>query len=527
MTMKVVLNEEMRKIDKQTIEKCGIPGIILMENAGLSVIEEILKEFDTDSKFTIICGRGNNGGDGFVIARHLYARGYDINVFVTGDPQNISGDALVNFNIIKKININIQIINCEEDIINLKESLIHNPITVDALFGTGLCSEVTGIGREVINLINQYSQYVISVDIPSGICGDDGRVCGVAVRADKTVTFGLPKCGNIIYPGADYCGKLILKDIGIPNEIIDMMDLKHNIINRKLIESNLPIRKRDGHKGNFGKAHAIAGSLGMTGAAILTCKSALRSGLGLLKLYIAESLNFIIKANIPEAVTVPLQEMRKGVIGINHIDKIIEGSRSADVLTIGPGCGDTSELSEMLKRVLKELEVPIILDADGLNVLSRNIEWLRGKKSEVVITPHMGEMSRLTGLTIEEIKKDTIKIAKDFAHEWKVITVLKGASTIIADPSGEIYININGNPGMATAGSGDVLTGIITGLVAQGIKPLEAAITSVYIHGLTGDRVAERKGEYGLIASDMVEELPYPKGRVATLVFLLVLYKSP
>ncbi|WIF95326.1 NAD(P)H-hydrate dehydratase [Caminicella sporogenes] len=507
--MKVVLNEEMRKIDKTTIEKYGIPGIILMENAGLGVVEEIIKDFKRDSNFTIICGRGNNGGDGFVIARHLYNKGYNVKVFIIGDSRDISKDALINFKIIQNLNINITNILDEKDLLKLKEGILSSTVVIDALFGTGLSSEVKGIASEVIKYINKYSKYIFSVDIPSGICGDNGQVCGVAVKADKTITFGLKKCGNILYPGAEYCGELILKDIGIPREVVDLMNLKFNIITEEIVKDSIPIRKKDSHKGSYGKANVIAGSFGMTGAAILTCKSALRSGLGLLRLYIAESLNFIIKTNVPEAITVPLGEIRKGVIGINNIREILEGTKDADVLTIGPGCGNTSELSEILKRIIGEVDKPIVIDADGLNVLSKNVEWLSKKKSEIVITPHLGEMSRLTGLSIEEIKRNPIEVAKNFAQKWNVITVLKSARTIIASPKGEVFINVNGNPGMATAGCGDVLTGIITGFIAQGIEPLKAAIISVYIHGLTGDRVAEKKGEYGLIAGDIIEKLPY------------------
>lgn len=507
--MKVALNEEMRMIDKTAIEKYGIPGIVLMENAGISVVNEIINDFSLNSKFTIVCGRGNNGGDGFVVARHLHNKGYKIKVFILGKKDGIRGDALINYNIIKNLGIDITEIVYDDDLIKLKENLIDYHIVVDALFGTGLNKEVCGIPERVINIMNKYSRHIISVDIPSGIGGNDGNVFKVAVRADKTVTFGLPKCGNLIYPGAEYNGELVIRDIGIPNDAIKNMELKHNLIDLDLIKDNLPSRKKDTHKGSYGRANVIAGSAGMTGAAILTCKSALRTGLGLLRLYIGESLNHIVKAGAPEAITVPLQEMRKGVIGINHIERIIENTKETDVLAIGPGCGNTAELSEITKHVLADVEVPIVLDADGLNVLSKNIEWLRDKKSKIVITPHLGEMSRLTGIPIEEIKNNLIRVTKEFSEKWEVIVVLKGASTIVSSPEGETFINTNGNPGMATAGSGDVLTGIITGLIGLGLNPLNAAVTAVFLHGLTGDKVAFEKGEYGLLAGDLVETLPY------------------
>lgn len=507
--LKVVLNDEMRLIDKTAIEKYGIPGVVLMENAGISVINEIIKESSLDSKFTVICGRGNNGGDGFVIARHLFDKGFGVKVFVVGDKGGIKGDSLINFNIIKKLGVDIKEIQYDEDLIKLKENIIDYPHVVDALFGTGLNKDIQGIPERVINIINKYSKHTISVDIPSGIGGNDGRVYKAAVRANKTVAFALPKCGNLIYPGAEYNGELVIADIGIPKKVIKNIELKHNLVDFEVIRDNLPSRKKDTHKGNYGRANIIAGSAGMTGAAILTCKSALRTGLGLLKIYIGESLNHIMKTSVPEAITVPLQEMRKGVIGINHIERIVGDTEEASVLTIGPGCGNTAELSEIIKQVLANVEVPIVIDADGLNVLSKNTEWLLGKKSKIITTPHLGEMSRLSGIPIEEIKNNLIKVAKEFSRKFSVIVVLKGASTIVASPEGEVFINVNGNPGMATAGSGDVLTGIITGLIAQGLEPLKAAITAVYLHGVTGDSVARDKGEYGLLAGDLVEYLPY------------------
>ncbi|SKC50487.1 NAD(P)H-hydrate dehydratase [Maledivibacter halophilus] len=507
--MKVVLNDEMRLIDKISMEKYGVPGVVLMENAGVSVVNEIIDNFNLDYKFTIVCGKGNNGGDGFVVARHLHNKGYKLNIFVLGDKKAIKGDALINYEILTKLGIGIKEIKNDDTLIQLKESIISYPIVIDALFGTGLSKEVQGISKKAINIINKYSKYTISIDIPSGVGGNDGKIFGTPVEANKTVTLCLPKCGNLVYPGAEYNGKLVIKDIGIPNEAIEDIELKNNLIDIDIVRQGLPSRKKDTHKGSYGKANIIAGSFGMTGAAILACKSALRTGTGLLKLYVGESINHIVKTGVPEVITVPLQEMRKGVIGINHIEKIIKDSKEANVLAIGPGCGNTSELAEIIKQVLVKVDIPIVIDADGLNVLSRDKEWFLEKKSKIVITPHIGEMSRLTNMDIEEIRYDLIKVAKDFAIKWGVIVVLKGASTIIASPEGEIFINVKGNPGMATAGSGDVLTGIITGLIAQGLEPLKAAITAVYVHGLTGDKVARDKGEYGLLAGDLVEYLPY------------------
>ena len=507
--MNIVTNQQMRAIDQMAINDYKIPGIVLMENAGMAVVEEIHKDFDSQNEAVIVCGGGNNGGDGFVIARHLINRGFKVNLFVIGDPTRIQGDARINYEIMTKLKVDLRILKTEEDVTMLESALHLSDFAVDAIFGTGLKSEVHGVGESIICLMNQLSKFIYSVDIPSGINGDDGNVMGEAVYAHKTISFDSPKCGNIMFPGADYNGELVIKPIGIPREIHEKMNLNYHLIDAELVSDGIPRRARNSHKGTYGKAKVIAGSTGMAGAAILTCKSALRSGLGLLRLYIPESLNHIVKTSVPEVVTIPLQEMRKGVIGITHIAGIIEDAAGSNVFTIGPGCGATSELSEIVKRTIQSIEIPIVLDADALNVLAKDLSVLKNKMSPIVLTPHMGEMSRLTGKTIEEIEDHPIYTAVEFAKEHGVFVVLKSARTVVATPEGHVYVNLNGNSGMATAGSGDVLTGIITGLIAQGIDPFKAAVTGVYIHGMTGDVVADEKGEHGLLAGDLIEKLPY------------------
>lgn len=507
--MYIVTNQQMKAVDQMAINDYKIPGIVLMENAGLAVVEEINKQFEARSKAVIVCGGGNNGGDGFVIGRHLLNRGFELALFVIGSPERIQGDARINYEIMAKLHSGIQIIEDEAGIKQLESALKDSDFVVDAIFGTGLKSEIHGVAESVICVMNQWGQYIFAVDIPSGISGDDGNVMGEAVEADKTVTFDMPKCGNLLFPGADYNGDLIIKPIGIPYEVHEKLDFKYHTIDFDLALEGIPLRARNSHKGSYGKAKVIAGSTGMAGAAILTCKAALRSGLGLLRLYIPESLNHIVKTSVPEVITVPLQEMRKGVIGITHITSVIEDAADSNVFIIGPGCGVTSELSEIVKRSLQTVECPMVLDADALNVLAKDLSVLQERKAPVILTPHLGEMARLSGKTIEEIEHHPIFTAVEFAKEHGVYMVLKSARTVVATPEGKVYVNLNGNSGMATAGSGDVLTGIITGLLAQGIEPLKAALTGVYIHGRTGDAVAEEKGEHGLLAGDLVEKLPY------------------
>lgn len=424
--MKLTLSSDIKKIEELSYEKYGIQSITIMENAGSSVAYEIKEaNLDTD-EFVVVSGTGNNGGDGFVVARHLQNFGYKVTVFIVGNPKNISGDAKINFDILKKIDMQIENISEQNGLIKFEKMIKKCPYIVDAIFGIGIDREISDIYIGTIERINLYKKFVISVDIPSGVDSNDGHIYGTCVRADKTVSFILPKIGNIMYPGSSYSDELIIKTVGIPVKAINEKKLKYQIVTEKFAKNFLMLRKRDSHKGNYGKANIIAGSSGLTGAAILTCKAALRSGLGLLKLYIPESLNTLITLSVPETVTVPLHEMRKGVIGINHINRIVEDSNSVNVLAIGPGCGNTSEISETVRRSILDVKAPLVIDADGLNALSKNIKWLLEREGEIVLTPHPGEMSRLSGYSIDEINKNPIHIANEFAEKWKVVLVLKG-----------------------------------------------------------------------------------------------------
>ncbi len=507
--MKVLTNDQIRLIDRHAVVDYGINGLILMENAGLAIVDEIKKRYDSRTKVLVISGRGNNGGDGFVVCRHLHNASYNVQLVTVDNEDRISGDARTNLEIITKMGIGRYNYLDESGLGPLKEWVLQADIIVDAIFGTGLESDVTPLVENVISLINGYSKFTMSIDLPSGVCGDNGLIKKIAVIADVTVCLHVPKCGNILFPGAENNGELIIRDIGIPKAVNQLLDYTYEIITEQDIVDRIPYRHRQMHKGSFGKAGVIAGSLGLAGAAILTSKAALRSGIGLLKLFIPESINILMKTAIPESITIPLQEMRKGVIGINQISTIIEAASRCEVLAVGPGCGETPELGETIKRLIAEIEIPLVLDADALNVLSRDPSILRGRKGPIVITPHIGEMARMTRLSVDHILANPIFTARDFSKEWDVIIVLKGARTVIALPTGEIYINITGNSGMATAGSGDVLTGIITGFIAQGLKPEDAAIIGVYVHGFSGDVVAARIGEHGLLAGDLVEQLPF------------------
>lgn len=503
--MKIAVEKDIRAIDLKAVEKYQIPYMVLMENAGIALAEEVKKHINPHSKVIIIAGMGNNGGDGLVCARHLHNESYQVKIFMIGNHKKLSEHANHNFEIVKHLNIPVETINDISGVKKLGKTIDYDDVVVDCIFGIGITKEVEGVYELAIDEINESSGYVISCDIPSGIHASEGLVMKTAVRADKTVALCLPKVGNIMYPAAEYNGELVVKKIAIPKELVAEMPIPLETITHDMVKRMIPKRQRNSHKGVYGKASIIAGSFGMTGAAILCGKSALRSGVGLLKLIIPESLHTIITTSVPEAVTVPLAETRKGVFGINQVEKLVQTCEAADVIAIGPGCGQNAEMNEILRHLITLVDKPVIIDADGLNTLARHVDVLRNKVNQVVLTPHPGEMSRLTNLPLEVINQHPINTAREFAAKWKVTVVLKGARTVIALPSGQTYININGNPGMATAGSGDVLTGIITSLVAQGLSPENAAIAGVYIHGYSGDLMVGQKGEYGLIAGDLIE----------------------
>ncbi|QZY55764.1 NAD(P)H-hydrate dehydratase [Crassaminicella profunda] len=509
--MKIVNSEQIKQLDHMAMEEFFIPGIILMENAGVAVAHEILKSVKKkeNKEVIIVCGLGNNGGDGFVAARHLFNKGIPVKVFIIGNPSDISGDAKINYDIIHKLEIDIQILVGVNNLKKFSEIIKTCSIIVDGIFGTGLKREIDGLIGEIIHTINESEKEVISIDIPSGISANNGAVYGTAVKADKTVVLALPKIGNLNYPGADYVGELILKDIGIPQKAIEKMQLNTNFITMDMVREIMPVRNRDTHKGSYGKAYIVAGSTGMTGAAILSCEAALKSGVGIIKMPVPQSLNTIMETRLTEVITVPLPEFKKGVVGIRDIEKILKTMEESNVMAIGPGSGRSRELEELLRNILEHTNKPMILDADALNSLANRKEFLNLIKCPTIMTPHVGEMARLTDLEIDYINNNRIAVATEFAKKWNVVVVLKGARTIVAGPKEEIFINTTGNPGMATAGSGDVLTGIVTGLVAQGIEPLKAAVAGVYIHGKAGDIAAEKFGEYGLVASDILKEIPF------------------
>lgn len=507
--MKIVTADEMREIDRRAIEVVGIPGVVLMENAGRAVsdtIKDLLRHLE-NPRVCIFAGKGNNGGDGFVIARHLANSGFRVKTFLLGEKGQVQGDAKINLDILQGMGMDVEELS-RDGLPTARVAMSMSDLIVDAVFGTGFKGEVEGYVCRVLDTINESGRPVVAVDVPSGLDSTTGKVSSSCVKATHTVTFGLPKVGLLLYPGAAYVGELIVADIGIPRSLLVDEAFKLNLSTADEIRTWIPVRTRDSHKGTFGKVLVIAGSSNMSGAAALTGNAALKSGAGVVILGVPISLHSVMNSKLTEVMTRGLPETESGSISL-QAQPLLDGiTRGAGALAIGPGLSTHSETAQLVRNMVMTTSVPTVVDADGINAIAQDPGTLKAAKAPIVLTPHPGEMARLTGLSVQEIKLDRLNIALRVADQWGKIVVLKGARTIITDPSGVAYINTTGNSGMATAGSGDVLTGIIAGLLAQGIRPLEASVLGVYVHGLAGDIASSRYGEMGMTATDILGSVP-------------------
>lgn len=515
--MKVAMAEEMRRLDEQATQDYGIPGIVLMENAGVAVVREIETIMDgvSDKKICIFAGKGKNGGDGFVAARHLSNRGAKIKVFLLAARDAVQGDAAIQLEILTRMGVDVIEVTGIRDWDKVKIGVAFADCLVDALLGTGYGRDITGAMAQAVELINHAGKTVVAVDIPSGVQADTGQIGACAVRADYTVTFGLPKPGLLLYPGAACAGKWMVADIGLPAALLETPALKLAVLTQRDISRRLPERRPDAYKGDCGRVWAVAGSTGLTGAAALCTAAALRSGAGLVTLGIAAGLNSIMEVKVTEVMTRPLPEAADGAIGLAAWGIIEHEAAASQVLAVGPGLGRQVETLALVREIVEKSQVPLVLDADALYALQDHTGLLGKAKHMPVLTPHAGEMARLTGLTVADINENRLDVTKMAANEWQAIVVLKGAPTLIALPGGEIFVNTTGNAGMATAGSGDVLTGVIAGLLAQGLSGCDAALCGVYLQGLAGD-LAAANGMAGLLAGDLLKTLPAALAQLQT-----------
>ena len=509
--MKVATAEQMQDLDRKAIETFGIPGSVLMENAGREATEVICQTFPDirKMKVAILAGKGNNGGDGFVIARYLLNQRIPAKVFLLTNPEVLRGDAEINFRIFKRMKGDFLPLPSSKDYDKIKKDLEKYDLFIDGIFGTGLDAEVRGYYREVIGHLNALQKPIVAIDIPSGLDANTGKPLGTAIRATLTVTFGLPKVGQLVHPGPEYVGALKVVDISLPKMLIEEEKIATHLLEEEEIRKALAIRRRpESHKGDYGHLLVLAGSVGKTGAAAMACEAALRMGAGLVTLGIPKSLNPIMEMKLTEVMTEPLPETPKQTLSLRALDPILRLCENKKAVVIGPGLGVVKETQSLLLKLVKTSNLPLIIDADGLTALAAEPKSLPARNPSLVLTPHPGEMARLTRSNVKEVQEDRIGVSRNFSVSHRLHLLLKGYRSLIATPKGEVFINPTGNPGMASGGTGDVLTGMIGGLICQGLDLLPALQISVYLHGLAGDRVSLQKGERSLVATDILAELP-------------------
>jgi ADP-dependent NAD(P)H-hydrate dehydratase / NAD(P)H-hydrate epimerase len=491
----------MSAVDRYAIQTIGIPGAVLMESAGRSVYAEIRRDIPETMrvKIAVVCGPGNNGGDGFVIARYLTLSDASVDLFLIGAAEPKTEDSRRNLKIVRTMGL-----EPKNEWNNAKYDLI-----VDALFGIGLERDVREPFASVIRSMNENGAPIYAVDIPSGLNADTGEVMGAAICAEKTITFGFPKKGFYLNEGPDLCGEVRIADISLKDEWLEKVDSSSIYLTESSdVNTWFPKRKKKSHKNANGHVLVLAGSPSKSGAAVLAAQSALRAGAGLVTLATPKAAHTIVKRQLIEAMSVPLPSDDEGRLEMAALTELEKATKGKQVIVMGPGLEPHDGLSEFLSKYIEMADLPVVLDASGLTAFGNSIVQLGARLQNMILTPHPGEMAGLIGSTAKEVQKNRIEVARDFSAKTSAIVVLKGANTVIALPNGEVWINPTGNPAMATAGTGDVLAGIIGSYIAQGLSLEHAAIAGVFHHGLAGDRAANHIGPKGIIASDLISELP-------------------
>jgi NAD(P)H-hydrate epimerase len=501
----------MRLIDKKTMEMVGIPGMVLMENAGSGVrrvVAEMLGSAFEKKRVWIFCGIGNNGGDGLVVARQLAEQGLRVKVILLGDPNQFNGDALLNYRIAQRLGIEMLEAREQRDLVALKLGLAGVDLVVDAIFGTGLQGAIEGEAADIVRMINNAEKLVVAVDIPSGFDGDSGTMPEVCIVADVTVTFGLPKLGLLLGMNNAPVGRLEIVDIGIPRSVVEQMQLRANWLQADLLRNLFLKRSATSHKGDYGHLLVVGGSTGYGGAPMLSCEGALRSGAGLVTVAVPASLFNGLCGSSPEGMVRPLPDNVSGCLVTEAADAIVQRLDDASALVVGPGLSDHADTRGMLARLLPRLSLPTVFDADALNIISQDRHIWRLPEVPAVMTPHPGEMARLMGISIAAVQASRVDVARQAAAAFGAHIVLKGHRTIVCSPEGEVFINSNGNPGMATGGSGDVLAGMIGAFLARGMETTSACNAAVFLHGLAADLAVRECGEESMLPRDILAQLP-------------------
>lgn len=509
--IKILNTAQIQTCDRVAIDDYGIPELVLMENAGTQVVEAMEEFFGSDApgSVAVCCGKGNNGGDGLVVARHLYNLGLDVRAYLFSSADQLDGSPATNFKMAQALGVPITEIPDAEAWKRHFAALESYDCVVDALFGTGITGGLRGHYGEVVDAINAAGAAVVAVDVPSGLSADSGEVEGPVVDADLTVTFAAAKLCHVLSPAEDYCGEIYVVDIGIPEASIATIDDAVLMITPEHCADLLLPRASDTHKGTYGRVLVVAGAPGTTGAAVLSAQGALRGGAGLVTVAAPDSVYPIIAGQVTEALVRPLPSASDGGgLALDAVDEVLELVGSTDVLAIGPGVGTSAETAEAVRQIVGQAGVPTVIDADGLNALAGNLDLVAKAGAPRILTPHPGEMARLLECSTGDVQSDRLASARRLATESDALVVLKGHRTVLAHPAGSLVLNPTGNPGMATGGSGDVLTGLIAAFLAQRMEPGSAAELGVFVHGAAGDLAVDELGEVALIAGDLVDLLP-------------------
>jgi NAD(P)H-hydrate epimerase len=507
--MRVLNTQQMREADRRTIDEIGIPSIVLMENAGRQAVAAMEAAFEDlpTTHVAVVCGRGNNGGDGFVVARTLVQRGVETSVFLLGSVADVRGDARTNLEVLGRIGLTVvEITNAQEWELHFSE-LSQCELIVDAILGTGFHGQLSGLLETVVADLNGLGVPIVAIDLPTGVSADSPDVEGEAIEASMTVTLGAPKLPLVLPPADSHSGDLVIADIGIPIPVLDDVEGPYlELLTRERMRELVPARAADSHKGDFGRVLVIAGSLGRSGAAHLAALGALRSGAGLVTVATPKSCLPIVAAMAPEYMTEGLEETAAGTVDYAALDRVLDFQ--ADVIAVGPGLGQAPGTAAFVHGLLERAGIPLIMDADALNAFREDPDRLLGRDGvDVVITPHPGEMARLLNLSVEAVQHDRLRHATDFASRHRVHVVLKGHRTVIATPENRTFINLTGNSGMATGGTGDLLTGMIAAWFGQLLDAEAACKLAVYLHGTAGDLAEADEGEVALVAGDVAARL--------------------
>ncbi|MBR5317981.1 MAG: NAD(P)H-hydrate dehydratase [Peptococcaceae bacterium] len=505
--MYLVTAEQMRQVDRMTIHELGIPEMVLMENAGKAVVDFLKEQFDDlqQKTITVVAGAGNNGGDALVAARYLHKLGVQVKVFIHAE-RELSPSAKQNYDILSRLPVKLYWLDSENSMHLLKVTVNYSDILIDGLLGTGVNRDVAGRAEQIIDIANRRSCVKVAIDVPSGLNSDSGEIWGRCLKADYTVALAQPKRGHMLNKGIKYCGQVVVKDIGIPEEIYEKLHLNCQIVDDSFLKACTEPRNRTSHKGTFGHLLTVGGSMGMSGAVTLASQAAFRTGVGLVSCAVPEAVQLHVAVNVPEAMVQPLPGGNQ--FGLESIEPLQELLRGKKAVVAGPGMGTGEAVGTMIGEILQTSRCPVVIDADGLNTADVWMEQLEEAKGPVILTPHPGEMARLTGLETSYIQNHRLAVAQEFAEKNKVWLVLKGANTIVAAPDGRLYMNLTDSPALAVAGSGDVLAGMIGALLAQGMPPSDACCCAVYLHGLAGRHVAETIGEVSSKASDIIHSIP-------------------